>query len=239
MLFRSINKSTSSGRTPPSSNARRPASAAMSKRERENKQYAERILENSIAPSKNRIKKYRMWEESGKLCMYCGQPVNFKEFGEGNGAEIEHILPKSVFFDNSFSNLVCACRKCNQDKGNMTAFDYVKKMLPDKFDSYVEKVEELYENHKISKTKHDRLLMSHTDIPEDFLNRDLRETQYISKKAKELLFSVVRDVTVTTGSVTDFFRHVWGYDEILHNLNLEIYKRSDRKIGRASCRERV
>ncbi len=198
------------------------------KRERENKQYAERILENSIAPSKNRIKKYRMWEESGKLCMYCGKTVNFKEFGEGNGAEIEHILPKSVFFDNSFSNVVCACRKCNQDKGNMTAFDYVKKMLPDKFDSYVARVEELYENHKISKTKHDRLLMSQTDIPEDFLNRDLRETQYISKKAKELLLSVVRDVSVTTGSVTDFFRHVWGYDEILHDLNLEIYKMSDR-----------
>lgn len=199
-----------------------------SKRERENKQYAERILENSIAPSKNRIKKYRMWEESGKLCMYCGQPVSLKEFLEGNGAEIEHILPKSLFFDNSFSNVVCACRKCNQDKGNMTAFDYVKKMLPDKLDGYVEKVEELYKSKAISKTKHDRLLMSHTDIPEDFLNRDLRETQYISKKAKELLFSVVRDVTVTTGSVTDFFRHVWGYDEILHNLNLEIYKRSDR-----------
>ena len=200
-----------------------------SKRERENKQYAELILEHNIAPSKSRIKKYRMWwKESGKLCMYCGQPVNFKEFGEGNGAEIEHILPKSLFFDNSFSNVVCACRKCNQDKGNMTAYDYVKKMLPDKLESYVEKVEELYNKHDISKTKHDRLLMSQSDIPTDFLNRDLRETQYISKKAKELLLSVVRDVTVTTGSVTDFFRHVWGYDEILHDLNVEIYKRSDR-----------
>ncbi len=148
-----------------------------SKRERENKQYAELILEHNIAPSKSRIKKYRMWwKESGKLCMYCGQPVNFKEFGEGNGAEIEHILPKSLFFDNSFSNVVCACRKCNQDKGNMTAYDYVKKMLPDKLESYVEKVEELYNKHDISKTKHDRLLMSQSDIPTDFLNRDLRET---------------------------------------------------------------
>lgn len=199
-----------------------------SKRERENKAICDRIIEHGIAPSKTRVQKYRMWDETGKTCMYCGQPVNFTEFIEGNGAEIEHILPRSIFFDNSFSNKVCSCRKCNQDKGNRTAYDFMSSKSKEEFDNYISRVEGLYNDKKISRTKHDRLLMSLKDIPQDFLNRDLRESQYISKKAKELLIEVVREVSTTTGAVTDFFRHVWGYDNILHDLNLEAYRKSDR-----------
>ena len=196
----------------------------INKRERENAEISKRIEEYGIRPSRSRIQKYRLWEEADHICFYCGQPVGAKEFLSGVDVEIEHIIPRSLFFDDSFSNKVCACRKCNQDKGNSTAFDYMKSKSEVEFDNYLRRVEKYYNDKKISKTKRDRLLTAAKDIPQDFIDRQLRQSQYISKKAIEMLKQVCRYVWATSGSVTDFIRHNWGYDKILHDLNFERYK---------------
>ena len=206
----------------------------INKLERENKIISERIEEYGVRPSRNRIQKYRLWEESGHRCLYCGQPVGAKEFLSGYDVEIEHIIPRSLFFDDSFSNKVCACRKCNAEKGNMTAYDYMKSKSKDEFEDYLRRVEGYFNKKEISKTKRDRLMTSSNDIPQDFIDRQLRQSQYISKKAVEMLRKVCRNVWVTSGSVTDFLRHAWGYDNILHDLNFERYKVGGMTVSRTS-----
>lgn len=200
---------------------RESASKAISQNARENDKYADIIRkEYSLTPTRSRIQKYKMWNETGQVCMYCGQPVSAKEFLLGFDVEIEHIIPRSVLFDNSFSNKVCSCRKCNQEKGNRTAYDYMKSKGEGEFDAYLERVNTL----KISRTKQKNLLMSASELPEDFIERQLRESQYIAKKAKEMLQLVCRNVYSTSGSITDFLRHVWGWDDVLHDLNFEKYR---------------
>ena len=127
-------------------------------------------------------------------------------------------------FDDSLANKVCACRECNASKGAMTAFDFMKSRGEHEFNSYLDRVEDLYKNNRISKGKRDRLLMSGSAIPENFIERDLRETQYISRKSKEILSGVIRNVYASSGRVTDFFRHAWGYDTILHDINFPRYE---------------
>ena len=61
----------------------------------------------------------------------------------------------------------------------------------------------------ISKAKYNRLLMKEADIPSGFIDRDLRDTQYIAKKAYEILSDLVRNVTPTTGAVTSRLREDW------------------------------
>lgn len=194
------------------------------KREKDNKQIEERIVEMGIRASKNRIQKYRLWEESGHVCFYCGQPVGVREFLSGTEVEVEHIIPRSLLFDNSFSNKVCACRKCNAEKGNRTAFDFMQQKGANEFEDYSRRVEKAFEEKKISKTKRERLLTAAKDIPEDFIDRQLRQSQYISKKAVEMLKQACRNVWTTSGSVTEFLRHQWGYDNILQDLNLARYE---------------
>ncbi|MBQ2522219.1 MAG: type II CRISPR RNA-guided endonuclease Cas9 [Bacteroidales bacterium] len=196
----------------------------INKREKENKVIQDRIIEMGVRPSRNRIQKYRLWEESKHLCFYCGQPVGVKEFLEGADVEIEHIVPRSLLFDDSFSNKVCACRKCNKEKNNRTAYDYMKQIGGSAFDDYLRRIEEYYNKKEISKTKRDRLMTPASEIPQDFIDRQLRQSQYISKKAVEILKQVCRNVWTTSGSVTDFARHLWGYDQILHDLNFPRYK---------------
>jgi CRISPR-associated endonuclease Csn1 len=162
-----------------------------------------------------------MWQESGERCIYCGKVIGLTEFLNGIEAEREHILPQAVFFDDSFSNKVCSCRECNHKKGKLTAYDFMKSQGDDVLENYISRVDDLYRDKTISKTKHDRLLTAGDQIPTDFLNRDLSLTQYITKKATDILSRITPKVTTTTGSVTDFLRHQWGYDMILHNLNFE------------------
>ena len=208
-----------------SKDERNATASNIAKRERENKAIGGKIQEFGIPVSRNRIQKYRLWEESDQKCFYCGQPVSAAEFLSGFDVEVEHVIPKSLLFDDSFANKVCACRKCNATKGNKTAYDFMKGQSSDAFDAYIKRVNDFYKDGKISKTKYERLLTTQNDIPSDFIDRQLRQTQYIAKKAIEMLKEVCHNVYATSGSVTDFIRHTWGYDEILHQLNFDRYKK--------------
>ena len=211
--------------------------------EKLNKELAKRISEYGLTPTRNRIMKMKMWEESEHSCMYCGQPVNVVEFLKGADVEREHIVPRGLLFDNSFTNQVCACRHCNSLKGMRTAYDFIEAEKGEAgLTSYIEHINSLFEKKQISRAKFNRLLASHkaylsrkargkeTDedknLWENFIDRQLRQSQYISKKAVEMLLLVCKNVYTTSGSVTDFVRHQWGYDELLHDLNFERYKKA-------------
>ena len=192
--------------------------------QRHNEFYAKLISEQGLPPTRSRIQKYRMYRESQKLCMYCGQPVNITAFLQGYDTEVEHIIPRSLYFDDSFANKVCSCRKCNQEKGNRTAFDYMSGKGEAELAGYLERIKKMYEEHKISKQKYKYLMMKQSEIPADFLNRQMRESQYMARKAMDILRSVCHNVFATGGGVTAYLRHIWGWDTVLHDLNLDRYK---------------
>ena len=56
----------------------------------------------------------RLWrreikESFGNKCVYCGST---------NNLTIDHVHPRTLGGKDEASNLVCACRKCNQAKGS-------------------------------------------------------------------------------------------------------------------------
>ena len=191
-------------------------------REKENKAIAERIKEYGLTPTKSRIQKYRLWQESAESCIYCGKRVGVVQFLRGEEIEVEHIIPRSILFDDSMSNKVCACRSCNQEKGNRFAMEYIQSKGWEQ--SYIERVDSLFHAKNISYSKRQRLLMLPKDLPEDFIERHLRLSQYISREAQGILRKGIRLVSASEGSVTAKLRQLWGYDNILRDLNLERYR---------------
>jgi len=192
-------------------------------REKENKTKAEYIKgEYSLTPTKSRIQKYRLWEESGGCCIYCGKHFGVEQFLRGEEIEVEHIIPRSILLDDSMSNKVCAHRSCNQEKGNRFAMEYIQSKGWEQ--SYIERVNSLFHDKKISYSKRQRLLMLPKDLPEDFIERHLRLSQYISREAQGILRKGIRLVSASEGSVTAKLRQLWGYDNILRDLNLERYR---------------
>lgn len=203
---------------------REEATKSNNAREKENKDIAERIKEYDITPTKSRIQKYRLWQESDNSCVYCGELVDVVQFLRGEGIEVEHIIPRSILFDDSMSNKVCACRSCNKKKDNRFAMEYIQSLGAEQEQKYIDRVEELFEGKKISYSKRQRLLMLPENLPEDFIERHLRLTQYISREAQGILRKGIRQVSASEGGVTAKLRQLWGYDNILRDLNLERYR---------------
>ena len=191
------------------------------RREKENKAIAEKIQECGLFPTKSRIRKYMLWEEAGEQCLYCGQILTLSQCLNGDDMEVEHIIPKSVLYDDSYGNKTCACRRCNKEKGNRTALEYIRAKGWE--DEYMERINGLLDKKAISYSKHQRLRWLKEDIPSDFLERQLRLTQYISRQAMAILRQGIRRVSASEGGVTARLRSLWGYDDILHTLNLDRY----------------
>ena len=191
------------------------------RREKENTAIAEKIRECGLFPTKSRIRKYMLWEEAGRQCLYCGQILTLSQCLNGDDMEVEHIIPKSVLYDDSYGNKTCACRRCNKEKGNRTALEYIRAKGWEA--EYMERINGLLNEKKISYSKHQRLRWLKEDIPSDFLERQLRLTQYISRQAMAILQQGIRRVSASEGGVTARLRSLWGYDDILHTLNLDRY----------------
>lgn len=179
--------------------------------------------------SRNDIVRYKLYQElasNGYKTLYTNtyipqEKLFSKEF------DIEHIIPQAKLFDDSFSNKTLEARQANLDKSNTTAFDFVATKYGDDFANgeYKVRIEKLYKEGKISKTKRDKLLMKEADIPSGFIDRDLRDSQYIAKKAREILEELVRFVVPTTGSVTDRLREDWKLVDVMQELNWNKYDR--------------
>lgn len=187
------------------------------------------------------IEKYKLYEQQGKRCLYSGQTLTLSQVLLGEGVDVDHIIPQSKLFDDSFQNKVLVLRVENGLKDNATAFDYMSSKSKEEFEYFLERVNQLFDEGMITRAKRDRLLMKEADIPEDFINRQLNETRYISRESMRLLKQICRNVYATSGSVTEFLRNEWGYNEVLKQLNRPIYeavgKVTDGKIDGWSKRD--
>ncbi len=200
------------------------------KSDKEHKQIVERIETEYPGIKANRkvIEKYKLFEQQEGICLYSGKNMELSKVLKGEGIDVDHIIPQSRLFDDSFQNKILVYRIENENKGNSTAYDYINSKSKEKFEQYIETVNRLFESKKITKSKQRKLLMSESDIPDDFINRQLNETRYISKEATKLLKDICHNVYSTSGSVTEFLRSQWGYNEVLQQLNLEKYELVDK-----------
>ncbi|MEE1119216.1 MAG: HNH endonuclease domain-containing protein, partial [Bacteroidales bacterium] len=183
------------------------------------------ILQSSFNiqnPSRNDIIRYKLYEElkpNGYHTLYTNtyipqEKLFSKEF------DIEHIIPQALLFDDSFSNKTLEKRDANIEKGRMTAYDYV---LEKRGEQGIEEYKSKIDNLNISSSKRKKLLMRENDIPDGFIDRDLRNSQYISKKSREILEQIVKVVNTTTGSVTDRLREDWQLVDVMKELNWNKY----------------
>ena len=52
-------------------------------------------------------------------CCYCN-----RKFSKNVIISVEHIVPRSCGGSNNLTNLIYACRECNQIRGNMSFFEF-------------------------------------------------------------------------------------------------------------------
>ncbi|WP_340073992.1 type II CRISPR RNA-guided endonuclease Cas9 [Leptobacterium sp. I13] len=210
-----------------------------SKNKKENEKIRQRLKEEydfKIVNGRD-VKRYILWQETNKQCLYCNNNISVAEFKSGQ-AEIEHILPKSRSFNNSMNNYILAHKRCNSGtdgKNQMTAYDFMNSKGEDALNQYLNKVNDLYKDGKgnINKLKFENLLCKGMDIPDDFVERMKKDSQYIAKETVKILKGICKDTYTTTGQITDFLRDKWELKNVLQEAMLPVYK----KIGQTEIRE--
>ena len=193
-------------------------------------------------PSRNDIIRYRLYEElkaNGYKTLYSDTYIP-REKLFSKEIDIEHIIPQARLFDDSFSNKTLEYRDVNIKKGKQTAYDFVCESYGEEgLKRYLAVCNSLFAQQK---TKLRKLKMTEAEIPEDFIERDLRNTQYIAKRALSMLQTICRRVVATSGSITEQLRKDWELVDIMKELNWDKYAalgkvtyhqdRDGRQIGR-------
>lgn len=204
--------------------------SAINKTTAENEEYRKIIHDKFgiINVSRNDVLRYRLYlelKENGFRTLYSNTYIPQEKLFS-NEFDIEHIIPKAKLFDNFYANKTLESKDINIEKKDTTAFDFVSAKYGDLgLEQYKSRVENLFKNGAISKTKRSNLLMKEAEIPSDFVQRDLNDTQYIARKAREILEDVVPFVTPTVGSITDRLREDWQLVNVMQELNWDKYEK--------------
>lgn len=185
-------------------------------------------------PSRNDTIRYRLYEElknNGYKDLYTNTYIP-RELLFSKQIDIDHIIPQAKLFDDSFSNKTVVFRKDNLDKGNKTAYDYIDSKYGgiklEEFETRIVSLFELGRKNKeegISSAKYKKMLKKESEIGDGFIERDLRDSQYIAKKAKNMLYEITRSVVSTTGSVTNRLREDWDLINVMQELNFDKFKK--------------
>ncbi len=180
---------------------------------------------NLASPTRNDVLRYQLYDElafNGFKTLYSGTYIQ-KEQLFSRDFDIEHIIPQAKLFDDSYSNKTLEARAINIEKSDMTARDYISQKYGEEgLQKYLNIVRHF--DKPGSRQKYKYLTMPEDKIPDDFLNRDLTDSQYIARKAKEILEQVCRDVMTTIGAITARMREDWGLVDVMKELNWDKYE---------------
>jgi CRISPR-associated endonuclease Csn1 len=186
-------------------------------------------------PSNSELTRYKLWLDQKYRSPYTGEFIPLSKLFT-SVYEIEHIIPQSRYFDDSFSNKVICESEVNKDKDNSTAYEYIKNNEGKKIElSFGKEVtllklqayeENIKQNFAKNRNKMKKLLMD--DIPDSFINRQLNDSRYISKVVKGLLSNIVREegeqestsknVLSSNGSITTILKQDWGLNDVWNDI---------------------
>lgn len=217
------------------------------------KDYKEIIdISKKANPTSNEVARYKLWLEQKYQSPYTGEMIPLSKLFT-SAYQIEHIIPQARYFDDSFNNKVICEAEVNGLKDRMLGYEFIKnnggaiielsggktvKIFTD--EQYVDFVNKHYFN-----VKKKNLLL--TDIPDDFINRQLNDSRYISKLVKNLLSNIVREklengeyeaevtsknLITCTGKITDRLKQDWGLNDVWNRIILPRFERLEELIGK-------
>lgn len=168
-------------------------------------------------PTGQDIVKMKLWQEQDGRCAYSGEPIPIARLFESGIADVDHIIPFSISFDDSYANKVLVKSSENRQKGNRLPYEYMKNDQA-KWENFV-----IWVNTSVRNYRKQQRLLKRTITEEDrnkWKERQLNDTKYISRFMLNyirdyLQFAPVenlgkRQVIAVNGSITAYMRKRWG-----------------------------
>jgi len=196
----------------------------MENRQQENRKEKERIraqLEELYPARAGRfsntdILKYRLAQEQNWRCPYSGEPIEPERLLEAGAYEIDHILPFSRSWDDSYLNKVLVLTRENRNKADKTPYEHFSTI--GQWDTFRTRLHGLFK--QLPAGKLERLMRKNFDdsAAMEFRERNLNDTRYIGRFLtrwldESLEFADERTkqpVRTIKGPITALLRYHWG-----------------------------
>ncbi len=192
--------------------------------------------------SRSDFERYKLWLDQRYQSPYTGQFIKLSDLFDRKKYEIEHIFPQERITLNAMYNKVICESEVNKDKRAATGYGYVanakcKEIFCAAHNKKVKvlsitQYEKLVNDNFIGKKK--EILLS-KDIPSEFTNSQLNNSQYISKMAMKLLSNIVRkkeedtyrskSVLATNGTITTTLKRHWQLNDTWNEIISPRFKR--------------
>ena len=151
--------------------------------------YNIKLSSSDFSSQKQLSLKLKLWNEQDGICLYSGRTIAPEDIIKNPDLfEIDHIIPRSISFDDSRSNKVLVYRSENQKKGNQTPYFYITHSdgawTYEQFKANVMNLSKKKE-YAISRKKVQNLLYSEDitkrDVLKGFINRNINDAGYASR----------------------------------------------------------
>ena len=185
-------------------------SAEMRDRERARDTAADRIREAGIKVTRDAIDRYLLWEEQRRECVYSGRSISQAQLFGGE-VDFDHILPRERSLDNSLMNRVVCFRSENADKKDRTPWEWLAETNPEKYEAVLQR------SRSLLYPKAQRFRQQHV-ILDDFVDRQLRDTAYITSQVEAYVKCLGAEVLCSKGQHTAELRRHWGLETVLRGL---------------------
>ena len=168
-------------------------------------------------PKSKDILKLRLYEQQHGKCLYSGKEINLGRLNEKGYVEIDHALPFSRTWDDSFNNKVLVLGSENQNKGNQTPYEYFNgKDNSREWQEFKARVE----TSRFPRSKKQRILLQKFD-EDGFKERNLNDTRYVNRflcqfvtDHMQLAGKGKRRVFASNGQITNLLRGFWGLRKV-------------------------
>lgn len=198
-----------------------------------------RETDASKRPSHNQVERYKLWLEQHYCSPYTGQPISLSRLFTDD-YQIEHVIPKARYYDDSLNNKVICESEVNQLKSNMLGYEFIREkggqilgnglkiLNTSQYETFIK------DNYSRNKAKMNNLLLE--DVPENFINRQMNDSRYISREIMHILSNLVRNekdddepisknVIPLNGKVTSVLKRDWGLNDVWNKI---VYPRFER-----------
>ena len=168
-------------------------------------------------PKSKDILKLRLYEQQHGKCLYSGKEINLGRLNEKGYVEIDHALPFSRTWDDSFNNKVLVLGSENQNKGNQTPYEYFNgKDNSREWQEFKARVE----TSRFPRSKKQRILLQKFD-EDGFKERNLNDTRYVNRFLCQFIADRMRltgkgkrRVFASNGQITNLLRGFWGLRKV-------------------------
>ena len=173
-----------------------------------------------LSPTGQDLIKLKLWEEQDGMCPYSLKHISIERLFEPGYTDIDHIIPYSVSFDDTYNNKVLVMSSENRQKGNRIPMQYLQGKRRDDFWLWVDSSNLRYrKKQNLIKEK-----LTDEDLS-GFKKRNLQDTQYLSSFMLSFLKKYLQTadsgkkntIRAVNGAATSYIRKRWGIQKVREN----------------------